>query len=67
MGHDRQINTLLLNSGLIDKVILTLIPVILGQDIPLFEGQTKETSFDLEKSQAYDNGFVQLTLKNKKQ
>jgi dihydrofolate reductase len=62
-----QINTLLLNSGLIDKVILTLIPVILGQGIPLFEGQTKETRFDLETSQTYDNGFVQLTLKNKKQ
>lgn len=61
-----QINTLLLNNDLIDKIILTLIPMTLGQGIPLFDGQTKETKFDLETSESYDSGLVQLTLKKKK-
>ena len=61
-----QINTLLLNNELIDKVRLTLIPITLGNGIPLFEGQAKETKFDLESSKSYDSGFVQLTLRKKK-
>jgi dihydrofolate reductase len=61
-----QINTLLLNNDLIDKIILTLIPMILGQGIPLFDGQTKETRFNLETSQSHNSGLVQLTLKKKK-
>jgi dihydrofolate reductase len=60
-----QINTVLLNKDLIDKIILTLIPITLGQGIPLFDGQAKETKFDLESSQSFENGLVQLTLKKK--
>jgi len=60
-----QINTLLLNKDIIDKIILTLIPMTLGQGIPLFEGKTKETKFDMETSKSFDNGYVQLTLKKK--
>jgi dihydrofolate reductase len=56
-----QINTLLLNNHLIDKVRLTLIPVTLGEGIPLFLGQAKETTLKLESNKTYENGFVQLT------
>lgn len=61
-----QINTLLLNHDLIDKIILTLIPMTLGQGIPLFDGQSRETKFDLESSQSYKSGLVQLTFNKKK-
>ena len=61
-----KINTLFIANDLIDKIILTIIPMTLGQGIPLFEGQAKETKFDLETCKYYDNGFVQLTLRKKK-
>ena len=60
-----QINALFLNNDLIDKVILTLFPIILGNGIHLFDGQTKESKLVLESVRSYDNGLVQLTLKNK--
>jgi dihydrofolate reductase len=34
-----EINTTLLNAGLIDEMILTIIPIILGKGIPLFGQQ----------------------------
>lgn len=60
-----QINTLLLNNDLIDKIILTLIPITIGQGIPLFDGKGKETKFTFETSKSYDSGLVQLTFKRK--
>lgn len=56
-----EINTKLLDHGLIDRIILTLIPKMLGMGIPLFHKPTIETNFHLEECQSYDNGFVQLT------
>lgn len=58
-----QINSLFLRNDLIDKIILTLFPLTLGNGIPLFDGQTKESKFDLEAIRSYNNGLVQLTLK----
>jgi dihydrofolate reductase len=60
-----QINTLLLNHGLIDKIILTIIPRILGKGIKLFEGTGIESQFQLKDSKSYKNGFVQLCWEKK--
>jgi dihydrofolate reductase len=57
-----QINTLLLNNDLIDKMILTLFPLNLGEGIPLFHGNYTEVNFSTGKSKSYQNGIVQLTL-----
>lgn len=57
-----QINTILLNNDLIDKMILTIIPMTLGEGIPLFHGSYKEVKFNLEASKSYQSGIVQLTL-----
>jgi dihydrofolate reductase len=57
-----QMNTILLNKDLIDKIILTMIPMTLGEGIPLFHGKYKEVKFKLETSKTYQNGIVQLTL-----
>ena len=60
-----QVNSILLNNHLIDKIILTMVPMTLGEGIPLFHGKTKEVKFSLESSQSYSGGMVQLTLLKK--
>ena len=60
-----QVNTLLLINDLIDKIILFLVPIILGEGIPLFQGHSKEAKFDLESSRSYESGLIQLTLVRK--
>ncbi len=50
----------LMNAGLVEEIILTVIPVILGAGIPLFEGIRNEIRLELSKSMKYGNGLVQL-------
>lgn len=56
-----QINSLLLKAGLIDELILTYVPIILGKGIPLFSGEDVQSRWELKGSTTYPNGFVQLT------
>ena len=60
-----QINTLLLNHGLIDRLILTFIPVVVGRGIPLFADTARPASFVLKKRTVFPNGFVQVTWDRK--
>lgn len=55
-----QLNTVLLNAGLIDEMILSVIPIILGEGIPLFGGQPKETKWKVKGHEVFDTGLVQL-------
>lgn len=55
-----QINTEMLNNGLIDELILSIIPITLGEGIPLFEGKAAEFKFHLEDCKAYESSLVQL-------
>jgi dihydrofolate reductase len=57
-----QINTLMLNNQLIDKMILTLIPIVLGTGIPLFPGNSSEIKFRRTSGKCFENGVVQWTL-----
>lgn len=57
-----QINTLMLEQGLIDRMILTLIPVLLGKGIPLFHGKPAETRFNPVSGRVFDNGVVQWIM-----
>lgn len=50
-----------LDAELIDDVTLSLIPIALGEGIPLFEG--REHRFELESQQAWPSGLVQLRLR----
>ncbi len=60
-----QINTIFLENGLIDQIILTIIPITLGDGIPLFQKGAIETKFVLEKNQTFKSGLVQLTFNKK--
>ncbi len=57
-----QINTVMLNAGLIDEMIITLIPTVLGAGIPLFAPGASTTGFHTVSSQSYANGMVQWTM-----
>ena len=60
-----QLNTLFLNHDLIDRLILTVVPITLGAGIPLFAGKGKEKAFQLEKSETFQSGLVQLWYQKK--
>ena len=57
-----QIISSFLNNGIIDEVILSIIPVVLGKGIPLFQNIQKEAKFELIKTTNYDN-FIELHYK----
>lgn len=47
-------------SGLIDEYRVFVIPIVLGQGVPLFGGQGSPTLLDLESAQFHADGVVQL-------
>lgn len=55
-----------LEHQLIDQMILTKVPIILGKGIPLFPPQPTKSNWELTKTEAFDTGLVNLTyqLKN---
>lgn len=55
-----QINTLLLNAGLIDEVHLHVMPIVLPDGVELFEGNPDLSYFDLAHTRHYPGGVVEL-------
>lgn len=51
-----------MNLGFIDEIIITIIPAVLGNGIPLFVDIQKETKFELIKTTDYDT-LVELHYK----
>ena len=49
-----------LELGLVDKILLTIAPVLLGDGLRLFGGSLEEEHWDLKSVAAYKNGFVEL-------
>lgn len=47
--------------GLLDELVLSLHPIVLGNGMPLFNRANLSTPLMLIKSQPYDSGLVQLT------
>jgi len=48
-----------LEAGLIDELIITVIPILLGTGIPLFREQPADVHLELISTRAYDFGFAQ--------
>ncbi len=48
------------NLHAIDEIILSLVPVVLGEGIPLFPDKSIEVHFALNDHQVFSNGLVQL-------
>jgi dihydrofolate reductase len=60
-----EIIAMLLNEDLIDEMIITYIPVILGNGIPLFPNNPKESAWILKKNASYKNGAIQVLYERK--
>jgi dihydrofolate reductase len=57
-----QINTIMLNEDLIDDIILTSFPLVLGGGIPLFAPGAKRVLFKTVGFEAYETGLTQWRL-----
>jgi dihydrofolate reductase len=55
-----QVHSLAMQANLVDRIILTVLPIVLGEGIRIFEGNPGEQHFRLESAQSYPNGFAQL-------
>lgn len=52
-----------LRQGLIDEIVLSLVPVILGDGIRLFENIDRQIELTLIETKRFDKGLVQLIYK----
>lgn len=52
-----------INSELLDEIIITQVPILIGKGISLFDNFKQDINLKLIKSQSYDNGFVQSHYK----
>lgn len=57
-----QVNTVMLNEGLIDEMILTIFPQALGEGIPLFAPGATRSSFQTRGCEAFETGPIQWRL-----
>jgi dihydrofolate reductase len=55
-----QINEVLLQAGLIEELIVSIHPTILGEGRPLFAGRTQRQDLQLMGSKTFETGLVQL-------
>ncbi len=55
----------LIRAGLVDKIVISIHPVILGSGIPLFTGIKKESWFELTKRRVFPRGLLQLTYRKR--
>ena len=51
------------NDGLLDELIVSVLPVALGEGVAVFGALTDHTWFDLVGTETFDNGMVQHTYK----
>ena len=58
-----QVNTLLANKGLIDELIVHVMPIVIGEGIPLFGDGLNQKMLTLKSSKEYASGVVELTYK----
>ncbi|MDX2195531.1 MAG: dihydrofolate reductase family protein [Cytophagales bacterium] len=56
-----QLITSFINEGILDKMIISVIPKIIGEGLSLFAYKPKETNWKLTEVKSFDTGVVNLT------
>lgn len=54
-----------LREGLVNEMIITTIPILIGEGLPLFGALEKDINLELLNSRSFTNGFVQKSYKIK--
>ena len=52
-----------LDAGLVDELIITWIPILLGDGVRLFDGLLKRHPLTFDKHESFGQGMVQLTVR----
>lgn len=60
-----QLNTLFLKAGLVDEIILHIMPILLDGGIDMFVDNPELKALDLISSKSYDSGVMELRYKLK--
>ena len=60
-----QIISAFLNLNAIDDMLITLIPIVLGEGLPLFPNSPNEKQFTLDSVEGFETGAVNLVYKRK--
>ena len=58
-----QVNTLVLDAGLLDEIIIFVMPIIISGGIELFDAFPKETKLELLGTKSYSSGVVEINYK----
>ena len=58
-----QVNTLVINAGLLDEIIIFVMPIIISGGIELFDAFPKETKLELLGTKSYSSGVVEINYK----
>ena len=58
-----EIISIFLNTEMINEIILSMHPIVLGRGIPLFKNLQRQLNLKLVKSIPYQNGLMQLYYK----
>lgn len=56
-----EIATLFLEHGLVDQVVMSIHPLVLGGGIPLFRAMPKTVKLQFESAKPYPSGLLQVT------
>lgn len=57
-----QIDTVMLNAGLIDEMILTIFPLVLGDGVPMFSLGAERSQFKTVDCLTYETGVIQWRM-----
>jgi dihydrofolate reductase len=60
LAASAQLLATLLPTGLVDEVVVTITPVILGEGMPYFKGSTAKVPLELREERKFSNGVVGL-------
>jgi dihydrofolate reductase len=58
-----QVNTIFLNHNLVDELLIRIVPIVLGEGLPLFDRKVEETIFELLKTETFSTGIIQMTYR----